>query len=165
MQRLKEYAKKALYPPVWCLAVLAAVSGIGLYFVFTTGADAKPNPAVYILYTLSAYSLLVLCLRAARLIQKALLKLERFAFFRRYRHDLRFRAEVVLYGTLAVNVLYSVYEACAGILLHSVWCGTLACYYIILSAERFLLVKNIHKEKVRQTSGKNTAFAAFCCFC
>lgn len=73
MQRLKEYAKKALYPPVWCLAVLAAVSGIGLYFVFTTGADAKPNPAVYILYTLSAYTLLILCLRAARLIQKAFL--------------------------------------------------------------------------------------------
>ncbi len=65
MQRLKGYAKKALYPPVWCLAALAAVSGIGLYFVFTTGADAKPNPAVYILYTLSAYTLLILCLRAA----------------------------------------------------------------------------------------------------
>lgn len=158
MQRLKEYAKKALYPPVWCLAVLAAVSGIGLYFVFTTGADAKPNPAVYILYTLSAYTLLILCLRAARLIQKAFFKLERFAFFRRYRHDLRFRAEVVLYGTLAVNVIYSVYEACAGILLHSVWCGTLAYYYIILSAERFLLVKNIHKEKNAANNWKKYRF-------
>lgn len=158
VHRLKEYAKKMLYPPVWCLAVLAAVSAAGLCFIFTAGADAKPNAAVYILYTLSAYTLLVWCLRAGRLIQKALLKLERFAFFRRYRHDLRFRAEVVLYATLGINVIYSIYEACAGIFLRSVWCGTLACYYIILSAERFLLVKNIRKEKSAANRWKKYRF-------
>lgn len=70
-------------------------------------------------------------------------------FIRAYRKDMRFRAEMLLYVTLTVNIAYAVFEAVCGYLLRSAWMGTLAFYYSMLSILRFSILKGRNKESCR----------------
>lgn len=67
-----------------------------------------------------------------------------------WRGDMRFRAEVMLYVSLAVNAAYAVFEAICGVLLSSAWMGTLAFYYILLSLLRFLILRGYRKTGSRR---------------
>lgn len=63
-----------------------------------------------------------------------------------YRKDMRFRAEIMLYVNLVINLCYAVFEAFCGYFFSSSWMGTLAFYYIVLSVMRVRLLKG-HKNK------------------
>ncbi len=63
-----------------------------------------------------------------------------------WRRDMRFRAEMMLYINLAVNIVFAVFEAVCGFLLHSPWMGNLAFYYIVLSLLRFLILRSYRKD-------------------
>lgn len=58
----------------------------------------------------------------------------------KYRRGLRFRYEALLYINLTVNIGYALFSSIRGIVMHSIWLGTLAFYYIILSIIRFTLM-------------------------
>lgn len=62
-----------------------------------------------------------------------------------FRKDSRLRAEVLLYFSLAVNLAYAVLQGVNGVIARSVWAGTLAFYYLTLSAIRFSLLRG-HKK-------------------
>ena len=74
--------------------------------------------------------------------------------------DNRLRAEVMLYFSLAVNLAYAVLQGVTGVAARSIWAGTLAFYYLILSTIRFSLLLGHQKTNIVQKWKKyrNSAF-------
>ena len=64
-------------------------------------------------------------------------------YLRRLRDDAPFRTRLTLYGVLAVNLAYAAWNAVLGVYWHSPWFGTLAAYYILLSAMRLPLARYV----------------------
>lgn len=58
-------------------------------------------------------------------------------------HDKDLRLRATLAAGLAANVAYAATNAWAGVASHSWWFGTLAFYYLVVSAERFMLVRSV----------------------
>lgn len=72
------------------------------------------------------------------------------ATVKKLRNDNRFRTEVLLYFSLAVNLAYAVLQGLNGIIARSIWAGTLAFYYLMLSAIRFSLLLGHKKVSIVQ---------------
>lgn len=156
MDGFKKFLKKILFPPVWII-VLCSVIGfpaviISLKFLSET------SPISYISYILSAYALTVLCANFSRakkrckeLIHgdevKIIVSFRRF--MRRYKYtsmyldDIEFRARVSLYSGLAVNMFYAVFKCATGVIFRSAWLWAIGIYYVMLSAIRFTLLRNV----------------------
>ena len=156
MKRFKEFLYKILFPPVWVI-VLTSVIGfpaviISLKFLSST------NPISYISYVLSAYALTVLSAnfprakkRCKELIHgdevKIIVSFRKF--MRRYKYtslyldDIEFRAKVSLYSGLAVNMFYAVFKCATGVIFRSAWLWAIGIYYVMLSAIRFTLMRNV----------------------
>lgn len=138
-EHLKRPAKK-LFLVHWALASVLVIISVALllYAFLIPGA----NPIVaYVGYFVSAYTLVVVCLKMPAVFGGAQRGLYANRYSGRYLSDATLRAEISLYAGLAVSFFYAVFKMLAGIYYHSVWLGALAMYYIILSAMRFALVK------------------------
>lgn len=133
--------KKLLYPNVSILILLIMISSAALTAVFVY----KPENQyfTYIIYVVSAYTLTAVILRFIDIFKKVKILLNRNSFIHRFMTDMCFKAEVSIYTSLGINVLYSVYKAITGIIYNSAWFGITAFYYIILSTVRFLLLHHI----------------------
>ena len=156
MKRFKEFLQKMLFPPVWVI-VLTSVIGfpaviISLKFLSST------NPISYISYVISAYALTVLCAnfprakkRCKELIHGDEVKIivsfrkfmRRYKYTSMYLDDIEFRAKVSLYSGLAVNMFYAVFKCATGVIFRSAWLWAIGIYYVMLSAIRFTLMRNV----------------------
>lgn len=156
MDGFKKILKKLLFPPVWVI-VLTSVIGFPAMVIsleFLSGT----NPVSYISYVLSAYALTVLCAnfprakkRCKELIHgdevKIIISFRKF--MRRYKYtsmyldDIEFRARVSLYSGLAVNMIYAVFKCATGVMFRSSWLWAIGIYYVMLSAIRFTLLRNV----------------------
>ncbi|MGN0612967.1 MAG: hypothetical protein ACI4JB_03625 [Porcipelethomonas sp.] len=147
MKKLKTIVKKLLYPPLWLMLVLAVVCAAALVAVFLKGWDRHPSaPAVY---APSFYTLTVIVLACVRTFpgyyRNAKQKVIDHPVGGRFMTDMPFRTHISLYFSLAVNLLYAAVNLFSGIWYWSVWFITLAVYYIILAAMRFLLVRFVNR--------------------
>lgn len=144
---------KKLFFVHWAIAtVLVVISAALLIYAFLIPGA---NPIVtYVGYFISAYTLVVVCLKMPVVFGGAKRGLYANRYSGRYLTDAKLRAEISLYAGLGVSFFYAVFKMVAGIYYHSVWLGALAMYYIILSAMRFALVKkyrdNIQHENERE---------------
>ncbi|MCC8139245.1 MAG: hypothetical protein LIO67_02920 [Lachnospiraceae bacterium] len=64
----------------------------------------------------------------------------------KYLTDFWLKAIISLGSSLVINILYAIWEIISGIYYHSFWFTTLGCYYVLLSAIRFLLLREADKE-------------------
>lgn len=60
MEQWKRIFTKILYPPIWLMILLTAVSAVALSAVFIKGWNE--SPVAYVVYVLSFYTLVVLTL-------------------------------------------------------------------------------------------------------
>lgn len=120
-------------------------SMILLIYIFVNGR--KHSVLSYLVYAFSAYAFTVNVVWVLQKIGNVKELLARNELLHRYMTEMDFKAEVSLYLSLGINIFYSVYKAFAGIYYHSAWFGTVAFYYMILSMERFLLLKHIRKKQ------------------
>lgn len=163
MKDWKTIVKKLLYPPLWIMLVLAIVCTVALVSVFLKGWSKHPLASM--VYVPSFYTLTVIVLACIRTFPKyyrnAKKKVYDYPVGGRFMTDMPFRTHVSLYCSLAVNLLYAAVNLFSGIWYWSVWSITLAVYYIIMGAMRFLLVrfvnrigigKNQYKELLRSRS-------------
>ncbi len=76
------------------------------------------------------------------------------------KNNSRLRAEILMYFSLAVNLSYGILQAASGIISRSIWAGTLAFYYLTLSAIRFSLLLGHKKVSIIQKwkRYRNSAF-------
>lgn len=148
--RLRRKFRSLLLPPIW-LAAPVMLIGFGLVsWVLATG---HPQDALaYLSYALSAWALMLAVSRAIRGIRTWRQKLPTYRLVRRaadspmgirFRSDRNYRQELSLYAGLSVNLLYTLIKAYAGLRYHSLWFGTLAVYYLMLTLMRFTLARQI----------------------
>lgn len=137
--------KRFLFPPVWLLILLVAVSGAALTLVFVNGWSE--TPAAYGTYALSFYALCVTGLVCGKVLPKKYKAVRQKVYDhplgRRYMTDAAFMTHVSLFASLAVNLFYAALNILSFILYRSMWFAVLAFYYVILAVMRFLLVRYV----------------------
>lgn len=156
MKKFKDIMLQILFPPAWIIVLswLIGFPAVIISLVFLS----KTNLICYISYVLSAYALTVLCAnfpRAKRRCQelihgdeiKAIVSfrriMNRYKYTSMYLNDREFRARISLYIGLAINMFYAVFKCATGAMFHSAWLWAIGIYYVMLSAIRFTLLRNV----------------------
>lgn len=146
MKLLKKLMRIIFFPPAAVVLTCALLSSILLVLAFTV--FPPEYPLNYAAYLLSAYSLIILCLKISPAFGKLKALLKRNKYIKRFFEDIPYRLNVSLHASLAVNLLYAGMHAFSGFYYHSVWFGTLSAYYIFLAVMRYLLVRHIRKNSL-----------------
>ena len=139
--------QKLLHPPGWVLIFVPLLSFAALAAVFIR--QCPENILVYLIYSLSAYSLTIwlaalpgLTKRAksAMMGSKLMRKAAASPIMGRYFKDLAFRGSISIYQGIAVNLFYVAFRIMAAIRYASVWFLSMAVYYLVLGGLRAYLI-------------------------
>ena len=143
----RKLLQKLLHPPGWVLIFVPLLSFAALAAVFIR--RCPENILVYLIYSLSAYSLTIwlaallgLTKRAksAMMGSKLLRKAAASPIMGRYFKDLAFRGSISIYQGIAVNLFYVAFRIMAAIRYASVWFLSMAVYYLVLGGLRAYLI-------------------------
>lgn len=139
----KKLGKALLFPPMAVMIVLVPVSAILL--VGSMVYIGTESVIAYISYVLAAYTLTVWCFKIPYLIRffKTVKNENRYA--RLWLEDTRLRVNISLFGSLAWNVLYGLFQMWLGIVHRTFWFGSLGAYYICLAVMRYFLVSHTRR--------------------
>ena len=147
-ERCRALLRRALFPG-WLVVLLCSVSSAVLLVAVLGQGLLQDSPIVYLIYSFSAYSLVILCVALQRWGQYVLLPaVNRQPQVRRYRTDLLFKSHLSLYLSLLLNLLYAVIKLVSGIWYGSVWLITLGIYYLFLLCMRCLLAHYLRQVPV-----------------
>lgn len=139
MERFKKILLAFCKPPAWVgYPVMIFGFGLILYVAVTAQTD---TPLAYASYGLSAYALVLLCIRLPGIIRFWIGFKKTNPFAVRYFSDLQYRTKLSLYLSTAVNLLYAGLHLWTGIHNTSIWFYALAVYYAMLALMRFFLLK------------------------
>ena len=143
MKNLKKIMHRLLFPGTAAVIISVPVSACLLAYTFLEAGE--DSPVAYVSYVISAYSLTIVCANLLPMIRRGNRMAGQNPYIRRYLEDIPFKMNASLHFSLAINLVYSAYNAVSGFRYHSVWFGTLAAYYILLSVTRYLLVRYAHR--------------------
>ena len=143
MELIKDILRKLIFPKLWIVFLSVLVSAAGLAFVFAGGHEKEWF--AYPVFVLSAYALALVVLRIYRAARNGKLDpkaaISSVPIARRYLTDVSFNMSVSLYRSLGLNVLYALLKLAFSIYYRSVWFLSLAVYYFLLAAMRFVLIR------------------------
>lgn len=143
----RKLLQKLLHPPGWVLIFVPLLSFAALAAVFIR--QCPENILVYLIYSLSAYSLTIwlaalpgLTKRAksAMMGSKLMRKAAASPIMGRYFKDLAFRGSISIYHGMAVNFFYVAFRVMAAIRYASVWFLSMAVYYLVVGGLRAYLI-------------------------
>lgn len=143
MKKTLAILKKLFSPHIALLLILNLVSVVLMCYVFIKGIDA--SLLAYVTYAISAYTLTADVINFIPIIKKFKQFKEDNKYLKRYFSDSDLRAKISLYISLFINIAYAVFNFCIGYLNKSYWSGAIGIYYFVLSAIRFLLLRNASK--------------------
>lgn len=147
MERFKRILNRFLFPGTAVVVISVPVAAALLIYIFTQGEEY--SPIAYLSYTLSAYSLTIVCAWIVRFPKKDFKAvLHRNPYVHRYLTDVPFKIHVSLYLSLGINLLFAALKLFFGIFYRSVWFGTLAVYYFMLAVMRFLLLRHVNRNGI-----------------
>lgn len=149
MEKLKTICRKLLFPHMAILILLVPMAAALLIYAFAF-ENAHPG-VVYVSYALSAYALTIVCIRTPAIIAWAKRFKRDNRYLSRYFSDPHLRVKISLYGSLALNTAYAIFQMGLGFRHASVWFYSLAVYYVLLAVMRYFLLK----ETVNTVPGKN----------
>ena len=139
----KKLGKALLFPHIAIMILLVPISTAllvcSMMFVGTESVIA------IISYVLAAYTLTVWCFKIPYLIKFFKSFKDENKYARRWQDDTRLRVNVSLYGSLAWNALYGIFQLWLGFYHHTFWFYSLGAYYICLGVMRFFLVRHTRK--------------------
>ena len=147
MKRARMILVRVLHPPKWVLAVLPPLSFAALIMTFAV-QDLR-NALAYFIYSMSAYSLVILLAalpgltkraKSAMMGSKLMRKAAASPITRRYFKDLAFLGSISIYQGMAVNFFYVAFRIAAGLRYASVWFVSMAVYYLVLGGLRAYLI-------------------------
>lgn len=146
----KKAGKKLLFPPLWLVLLLTAVSAAGLAAVFLNGLSTAP--VAYAVYVVSFYTLTVLCLACWKTgpgyYRSVKGRVYENKYANRYLTDAAFKTHVSLYISLGINLLYAAANAFSAVFYRTWWFALFAIYYVILAVMRFLLVRYVNRNSI-----------------
>ena len=139
----KKLGKALLFPHIAIMILLVPIATVllvgSMVFVGTESVIA------YISYVLAAYTLTVWCFKIPYLIKFFKTFKDENKYARKWQDDTRLRVNVSLYGSLAWNALYGLFQLWLGFYHHTFWFYSLGAYYICLGVMRFFLVRHTSK--------------------
>ncbi len=133
-----------MYSSPGLLALLCAACALLLLLVF--GRGLEDTALAYVVYPICAYAFAAVVIRCIPLPGLCSRALHRIPAAHRYMTDLRWRAEVSLWNSLAVTAVFCLYKAIMGWQLRSAWLGTLAFYDLTLATARLWLIRSRAKQ-------------------
>ena len=139
----KKLGKALLFPHIAIMILLVPIAAVllvgSMVFIGTESVIA------YISYVLATYTLTIWCFKIPTLIKcfKTFKKENKYA--RRWQDDARLRVNVSLYGSLAWNALYGIFQLWLGFYHRTFWFCSLGAYYICLAVMRFFLVRHTRR--------------------
>ena len=147
----KKIGKALLFPHIALMIILVPIATVllvgSMVFVGTESVIA------YISYVLSAYTLTVWCFKIPYAIRFFRTFKDENKYARRLQDDARLRVNVSLYGALAWNALYGIFQLWLGFVHSTFWFYSLGAYYICLGVMRFFLLLHTRRyapgEKMR----------------
>jgi hypothetical protein len=139
----KKLGKALLFPHMAVMIVLLPVATVLL--VVSMALIGTESVIAYISYVLAAYTLTVWCCKIPYLIRffKTVKNENRYA--RMWLEDTRLRVNISLFGSLAWNTLYGLFQMWLGIVHRTFWFGSLGVYYICLAVMRYFLVSHTRR--------------------
>lgn len=150
MKDWKKVCRRLLFLPVWLIIILVIVSAAALVTVFAK--DRNKTVIAYMVYVIAFYTLTVLCLACWKTIPSKYKKVKSEIYNNKYANkyltDVEFKTHINLYRSLAINLVYAVFNAVSGIIYRSHWFGIFAIYYGIMAVMRFLLVRYVGKNHI-----------------
>ena len=139
-----------MFPPIWLVVLLIAISTILLVAVFMNGWEQQV--IAYFVYVLAFYTLTVATLFCVMVLPQkcSILKQKVYSnsFGNRYFTDQAFRTKIHLYLSLCINLLYVGINILFWHFSHSWWFVVLAVYYVIMAVMRFLLVRYVQQKVI-----------------
>lgn len=155
---------RLLYPSVWTIALLVPICTAALIYTFIGGYEA--HPVAYFTYVLSFYTLTAVVMRCIKVVPKQYRAAKERVYANpvgeRIMTDMKFRTHVSLYGSLAINFLYVVFNAVSGFVYHTAWFFIFAFYYTILAVMRFLLLRFVNRIGIGKSRFKELRRSRLC---
>ena len=162
----KKFGKKLLFPPVWLMAILTALSAGLLVMVFLKGWEEAP--IAYAIYVLAFYTLTVVCIFCSMVLPKRYKQIKQKIYENplgnRYMTDRAFRTKASLYLSLGINLLYVGTNVWSWHLGHSWWFVVLSVYYSIMAVMRFLLVRYARLNALGSSVLKEWKWSRICAY-
>lgn len=149
MDKCKRILRKLLFPRTFIAFWLVNVSAIALGYIFCNGKQAELIG--YIFYAISAYTLVIVCVRIPGIVKCVREKLYSNKYMNRYLTEKELRIRVSMYRGLIINNGFAIFQVVMGVLYQSNWLYVMAGYNFILSVMRFILVRRDQEDK-RQES-------------
>lgn len=160
MKNFKRIINKLLFPHIVLVAVLAAISVIMLTYAFSY---QKAKEAVkYVAYFISAYALVILCIRIPEFINRVKLLRQKNKYVNKYINDVYLRVKISLYLSLIMNAGYAVFQLGLGYFHRSVWFYSLAAYYLLLAIMRFFLLGRVRALNLGENRLSELKICRFC---
>ena len=136
----KKLGKALLFPHIAIMILLVPIATVLL--VASMVFVGNDTPIAYISYVLAAYTLTVWCIRIPSLIKFFKTFKDENKYARKWQDDVRLRVNVSLFGSLAWNALYGLFQLWLGFYHHTFWFYSLGAYYICLGVMRFFLARH-----------------------
>lgn len=147
----KKIGKALLFPHPLAAGLMLPLSlCLMLYGVLRYGSSAPLTIAAYVL---SFYGLVLICVRVPAIIRRVQRFRRENRYYLLYKNDVQLRINISLYGAVAFNAVYAVFQFCLGLRHHSAWFYAMAGYYLLLAVMRLTLVRHTH----RHTAGEDSA--------
>ena len=139
----KKLGKALLFPHIAIMIILIPIATVllvgSMVFIGTESVIA------YISYVLATYTLTIWCFKIPTLIKFFKTFKDENKYARRWQDDTRLRVNVSLYGSLAWNAFYGLFQLWLGFYHHTFWFYSLGAYYICLGVMRFFLLRHTRK--------------------
>ncbi len=136
----KQLVRRILYPHPLILWLLGPSSI--LLLIYTSVRYESTDVISIISYALSFCALLLVSLRIPDIIRFVKRFRQENRYVIRYTTDARLKLNLSLYGSLAFNAVYAVFQLGLGLLHRSVWFFSMSGYYLLLAIMRFLLLRH-----------------------
>lgn len=137
--------KKIIYPHIVILLSFVPISfSLLIYSLIYLGTNLIIS---YISYILSFYSLLIFFFRIPNIINYFKKVKDENKYLKRLFNDVHFRINLSLYGTLIINIIYSIFQLGLGFYHNSFWFYSMAIYYFLIALMRFYLVRHTRNYK------------------
>lgn len=143
MEKFKKFINKLIYPHVAIILILVPIAVV-LTICSLIYFDSTSVIGI-ISYVIAFYALTIVCFRIPNMINFFKKVKEDNKYIQRWVNDVHFRVNVMLYGSLLLNVAYALFQLCLGFYHMSFWFYSMAVYYIMLAFIRFYLSKHTKK--------------------
>ncbi len=136
-----------LYPPLWVVILLPVIGGGVTAAILLAGWGQSPaaSPA----YVVAAYALTVIVMRCIKYFpgwfRSGKTRIGSTRYGGLFLTSVEFRTTVTLYGSLAISLLFVLFNALMCACYRTYWFGILAGYYAILTVMRFLLARYVKR--------------------